>query len=341
MRIHKLLAVALPALLAPLASRAAPPTYHISSVQPLPGEGSWDYLTFDQRHDRLFVTRVGGVSVFNTRGGSGLLPAGDIPGGPGVLVNRAVPVEALDLGFTSNGDAASTTIFRLSDLSVVATVKLGESTDAALYDAATGDAVFFSKSGNEALVFDLATRSVVGHVPLGSAPEFAVADHNGTVYVNLPSTGQVAVIDIRSRRVVASVAVDPSCQQNSAMAIDEADRLLFVGCFNGVLDVINDAGRTVSTFPTGPVTDALVYDPGLREVFAPGIDGSITSILVSSATKQSLLGVTTAQPFIHTLAENPKTHVLYTDTSDVGAVPTDSGIPLFTPGTFRLLTLQP
>ncbi|WP_428391110.1 YncE family protein [Lichenicoccus sp.] len=328
--------------LAPLntAKSEPPATYHITNILPVPGEGLWDYLTFDQSHRRLFVTRVGGVDVFDASG-SVLASAGSIPGGPGVLVNRAVPVESRDLGFTSNGPADSTTLFRLSDLKVKGVFPLGEATDAAVYDEETRHAVFFSAAGQDALVFDPRSRTVIDHIPLGSAPEFAVDDHEGTIYVNLPATGKVARIDARTDRVVAQYTVDPSCHANSSIDIDQADHLLFVGCFSGELDVINQrTGRTVSTFPTGPLPDSVEYDPGTRTVFASTVDGKITAVEVDSSIHQELLQVATTQPGTHSLTIDLRTHRIFTDTADAGPTGPD-GLPFIIRGTFRVLTVAP
>ena len=329
------------AVLAPAGARSEPSsTYHLTHTLAVPGEGSWDYLTFDRSHDRLFVSRVGGFDVFSARKPA-LVQVGAIPGGPGILANRAVLVEAGDFGFTSNGEAASTTLFRLSDLSVRGVVPLGEETDAAVYDGRTGEAVFFSGTGKEALIFDLRSRKVVDRIPLGSAPEFAVDDGAGSIYVNIPATGKVDRIDVRTRRIVGQFTVAPSCQTNAAIDLDRADHLLFVGCFNGELDVIDDrTGRTVSTFPTGPAVDAVQYDPAIGAAFAASVDGRITSVEVESSASQALLQVIATPPGVHTLAVDPRTHRVFTDAADLGPAQPD-GIPLFIPGTFRVLTYAP
>ena len=133
----------------------------------------------------------------------------------------------------------------------------------------------------EAVLFNVVGRQTVGRIPLGSSPGFAVDDHACSIYVNLPSKGQVAKIDMHSRRIISLFPVDPSCQANSSIDIDLANRLLFVGCFNGVLDILDQAsGRTVSTFPIGQVSEAVVYDASIHTVFASSLYGSIAAIYV-------------------------------------------------------------
>ena len=329
--------------LAPLAAAhgQAPFTYHVAHRLQVGGEGNFDYLSFDQSHGRLFVTRVGGVEVFDANKPDLALVA-EIPGSPGNLTNDAVLVEDRDLGFTSNGTGGSTTLFRLSTLDVLGTFALGEETDAAVYDDTSGLAVFFSGVGQEAVFYDIAGRQIVGRIALGASPEFAVDDHAGSIYVNLPSKGQVARIDMRSRRIVSLFPVDPSCQANSSIDIDIADRLLFVGCFNGVLDVLDrNTGTTVSTLPIGLLSDAVLYDAEIRTVFAVSVYGSITAISVHGHSEQTPLGVAKTPFGTHTLAEDFRTHRLFTDTATFGNFEKKSPLPPVIPGTFKVLTLQP
>ena len=329
--------------LAPFAAAhgQAPFTYHVAHKLQVGGEGNFDYLSFDQSHGRLFVTRVGGVEVFDANKPE-LALAAEIPGSPGNLTNDAVLIEDRDLGFTSNGTGASTTVFRLSNLDVLGTFSLGEETDAAVYDDTSGLAVFFSGVGQEAVLYDLARRQIVGRIALGASPEFAVDDHAGSIYVNLPSKGQIAKIDTRSRRVVSLFTVDPSCQANSSIDVDSADRLLFVGCFNGVMDIVDkDTGLTVSTLPIGMLSDAVLYDAEIRTVFAVSVYGSINAIYVHGHSKQTPLGVANTPFGTHTLADDFRTHRLFTDTATFGHLDKKYPIPPVVPGTFKVLTLQP
>ena len=328
--------------LAPFAARGqAPFTYHVAHTLKVGGEGDFDYLSFDQTHGRLFVTRVGGVEVFDANKPD-LALVGEIPGSPGNLTNGAVLAEDRDIGFTSNGAGASTTLFRLSTLDVLGTFPLGEETDAAVYDDTSALAVFFSAVGQEAVLYDLARRQITGRIALGASPEFAVDDHAGSIYVNLPSKGQVARIDMRSRRIVSVFTVDPSCQANSSIDIDIADRLLFVGCFNGVMDILDrDTGLTVSTLPIGQVSDAVLYDAEIRTVFAVSVYGSVTAISVQGHAQQTPLGVAKTPFGTHTLAADLRTHRLFTDTATFGAFEKNNPIPPVIPGTFKVLTLQP
>ena len=315
--------------------------YHVSHRQFDAGSGDFDYMTFDQDLGRLYVTRDGGAEVYDTRHPE-LAYIASIPAIPGRLVDKVVLVPTRNLGFTSNGEGASTTIFDTGSLRMKGTFPLGEDSDAALYDEVTGHAFFFSPTAKEAVVYDLGSHSVLAHVPLGSAPEFAVDDGAGHIYVNLPDTSMIAKIDARSKTVVASFTVDPSCGFNASLDIDLADRLLFAGCFNGVLDVI-DIGteKTVSTFQTGAVPDAVVFDPFRKLLFVSSVAHVISVIQVVSPATQVLSQSIPVGSGTRTIAEDYRTGKVYSMSVKYGPPLVKGGFPSPIPDTVFIDTISP
>src|ERR1044072_1356971 len=93
--------------------------YSIVAHMAIGGDGGWDCLTYDSRSHRLFVTRGSHVQVVDTIRDT---LAGDIPNTPGVHGVALVP--EIGRGFTSNGRDSSVTVFDLTSLAAVATVKL-------------------------------------------------------------------------------------------------------------------------------------------------------------------------------------------------------------------------
>src|SRR5258707_2882040 len=78
---------------------------------PIPGDGSWDYLTVDEGARRLYVSHGTQVEVLDVDSGS---IVGSIPKTPGVH-GIAIAAE-LGRGFVSNGKASTVTIFDLKTL---------------------------------------------------------------------------------------------------------------------------------------------------------------------------------------------------------------------------------
>src|SRR5271165_2361593 len=77
----------------------------------LGGEGFWDYLTYDDEGQRLFITRGSHVMVVDAKS---LKATGDIPDLSGIHGVALVP--ELNKGFVSNGGDNTVTVFDLKTL---------------------------------------------------------------------------------------------------------------------------------------------------------------------------------------------------------------------------------
>src|SRR5689334_23250543 len=85
-----------------VAARAqqSPSGYHVIKQFKLGGDGGWDYLTFDAKGERLFISRSTHVMVVDANTGAIL---GDIPDTQGV--HGIALVEDQNKGYTSNSRA--------------------------------------------------------------------------------------------------------------------------------------------------------------------------------------------------------------------------------------------
>src|SRR6266852_1743685 len=153
--------------------------YHLVKKIPVPGTGAWDYLTVDEGARRLYVSHGTQVEVLDVDSGA---IVGKIPDTVGVHGIAVAPDEGV--GFTSNGTTATVTIFRLGTLEPVAMVRTGKKPDAIIYDPESHRGFVFNGGSESATVFT--PQGVVkGILKLGGAPEFAAADGQGHVFVNL------------------------------------------------------------------------------------------------------------------------------------------------------------
>jgi hypothetical protein len=93
----------------------------------LPGDGGWDYLTYDASSNRIFIAHGTSILVVDPEGRKlGELPAN---GAHGTAI-----VADKNLGFSSNGKAGTVTAFDLKTLQPVQEIKVGENPDAIIYD---------------------------------------------------------------------------------------------------------------------------------------------------------------------------------------------------------------
>jgi DNA-binding beta-propeller fold protein YncE len=249
------------------------PAYHVIRKLPLGGEGRWDYLTIDSAARRLYISRSTHVMVVDVDSEK---IVGDIPGTEGVHGIAVAP--ELNRGFTSNGRSNTATIFDLRTLKVIGQVKTGQNPDCIIYDPASKRVFTFNGRSKDATAFDAATGEVAGTIALGGKPEYAAADERGSVYVNIEDTSEVAEIDSAKLVVTKRFPLAPG-EEPSGLALDAKHHLVFSGCHNKVMTVLDvNAGSVIATISIGSGVDGNGLDPGTGLSFSANSDGTLTVV---------------------------------------------------------------
>ena len=306
-------AIFLVPICAMLASAANAGGYSVTKKIPIAGQGSWDYLTLDEGARRLYVSHGTQVEVLDV---DSLSIAGNIPKTPGVHGVAIAP--EFGRGFVSNGQSSSVTIFDLKTLKPIAEVPTGKKPDAIIFDPATSRVFAFNGGSNSATAIDAATGKVVGTVDLGGGPEFAAADGKGFVFDNLEDESLVLKINARELKVEQRWPTAP-CSSPSSMAMDRANRRLFIGCRSKVMAVLDaDTGKVITTLPIGDHVDATVFDPEMKLVFNSNGEGTITVIHQDNADTYSVVETVKTAPRAKTMTLDPKTHCLFLSTAEDG-----------------------
>src|SRR5579871_2499508 len=292
---------------------AADGGYTVIKKIPIPGSGSWDYLNVDATARRLYVSHGTQVEVVDI---DSLTPVGTIPKTPGVHGIALAP--ELGRGFSSNGQSSTVTIFDLKTLKPIAEVSTGQKPDAIIYDPATSRVFAFNGGSNSATAIDAATNKVAGTVNLEGGPEFAAADGKGYVFDNLEDESLVLKINARDLKVEQRWPTAP-CSSPSSMAMDRANRRLFVGCRSKVMAVLNaDTGKVITTLPIGDHVDATAFDVQTKLIFNSNGEGTITVIHEDSPETYSVVETVKTVPRAKTMALDPKTHRLFLSTVENG-----------------------
>jgi YVTN family beta-propeller protein len=287
--------------------------YHIIKKIPIPGEGSWDYLTADEAARRLYVSHGTQVEVLDVDSGAIVGKIANTPGVHGIAI-----APELGRGFVSNGQSSTVTIFDLKTLKTIAEVPTGKKPDAIIYDPATSRVFAFNGGSNSATAIQAADGKVAGTVDLGGGPEFAAADGSGYVYDNLEDESLVLKINSRSLKVEQRWPTAP-CASPSSMAMDRPNRRLFIGCRSKVMAVMNaDTGQVITTLRIGDHVDATAFDPDSRLIFNSNGEGTITLIQQDSPDKYSVVENVKTLPRAKTMALDPKTHQLFLSTAEAG-----------------------
>jgi DNA-binding beta-propeller fold protein YncE len=213
--------------------------------------------------------------------------------------------------------------------------------DGIIFDQADTRVLVVSGRGKALLSFppdiDPKNGKIDAPIALRGEPEFLAADAAGKIYINLMTTNEVAVVDLKRRAVVANWSVSPGGQP-VGMAIDAATGRLFIGCRGPQKLVVMEtkSGKVIANLPIGNGVDAVKFDGG--EVFVSTGDGKL---LVARETSSGNFGITqtvATNEGARTMALDPVTHTLYLPTADFQAGP-NGGRRLPKPGTFRLLSV--
>jgi len=286
------------------------------------GEGRWDYLTIDVQTKRLYVPRSDRVMVIDAEEGKTLATIPQTSGVHGVAL-----AGELGRAFSSNGAENTVSVFDTKSLSVICKVKVGEKPDAIIYDPASKKVFSLNGKSNDASAFDAAVGdqqiSEVTTILLGGAPEFAVADGQGHVYVNIEDKNEIVQIDSKTLKVTAHWPLDLG-QEPTGLAMDCEHRLLFSGCHNKLLVVMNaDTGKVVASLPIGQGVDACGFDPKLGLVFASCGDGTLAVIKEETTEKFTVIQNVQTRKGARTMALDPVTHRIYLATAEFGPAPAD------------------
>ncbi len=303
----------------------------------LGGEGFWDYLTYDQNSQRLFITRGSQVMVVDTKT---LKVTGDIPDLSAIHGVALAP--ELNRGFVSNGGDNTVTVFDLKTLKKLDSVKVGERPDAILYDPFSKRVFTFNARSQDSTAVDGATGKVVGTIALGGKPEFPATDGKGKLYVNIEDKSQIAEVDVSKLSVLNTWSIAP-CEEPSALAFDVEHHRLFSGCHNKMMAVVNsDSGKVVTTVPIGEGVDAGRFNPKTQQVFMSCGEGVLTIIHEDSPDRYTVTQNLPTVRGARTMALDKENDIAYLVTAQREDKPVAPGQrPEMVPGSFELIVVKP
>jgi hypothetical protein len=306
-------------------------TFHIG------GEGGMDYITLDAKNHRLYVPRSTHTMVIDADSGKGL---GDIPG---QKHNHGVAlVPEAGRGFISDGEGA-VVIFDLKTNAVLGTLKARPDADGIIFDKASG--LVLVVSGDDGVLMtikpdvDPKTGSIDAPIDLGGKPEFLAADGAGKVYINLEDKDQVAVVDLKARRVLAHWPVAPGGSP-VGLSIDTEKHRLFIGCRKPqkLIVMSTDDGKVLADLPITAGVDATKFDG--HQAFASCRDGKLQVAGETAPGKFEIEQTVTTPVGAKTMDLDPETHKAYLPTFEFEEQkPGATGRPTAKPGSFMIVVV--
>jgi DNA-binding beta-propeller fold protein YncE len=229
-------------------------------------EGRIDHLTYDPAGERLFVCALGNntVEVIDLRRGERIHSITGLGSPQGIAY-----VPSLDRLFVANDKGGILKIYDGKSFQLLGELNFKDDADNLRYDNATKKIYVGFGSGGIGIVNALDGKQV-GLIKLSAHPEAFELEKNGMrIFVNVPNSRHVAVIDRDKGEVIAKWQTDLAFG-NFPMALDEANHRLFVGCrLPSKLVVLNtDSGNVVAKIDISGDPDDVFYDGKRRRIYA-------------------------------------------------------------------------
>ena len=314
-----LMATNVPAKAPAARAQAGSSGYHLLKTIPVSGDTFWDYLKFDPSTHQLFISRGDHVAVVNIDSGK---EVGDIGGMQGI--HGIVLAPEFNRGFVTDGRGAKVWIFDLKTLQVTGSAPAAPDADGEVYDPASKRVFTMNGDSKSSTVIDAATGKVLGTIDLGGSPEFPVADGQGHVYANLESTSEIVEIDSNTLKITHRWPLAPG-QSPSGLAMDMKNRILFSGCHNKMMAIVNaDTGKVIATPAIGQGVDATRFDSGTGDAFSSNGDGTLTVIHEDSPTQFSVVENVQTERGARTMALDPTTHQVFLVTAKFEPLPANA-----------------
>jgi DNA-binding beta-propeller fold protein YncE len=301
------------------------------------GEGGFDYVTLDAKNHQLYVPRSTHTMVIDADSGKTLA---DIPG---QKHNHGVAlVPQAGRGFISDGSGA-VVIFDLKTNTVLGTIAARPDADGIIFDEASG--LVLVVSGDDGVLMTLKpdvdpkSGTIDAPIELGGKPEFLASDGAGKIYINLVDKNEVAVVDIKARKVLAHWPVAPGGAP-VGMSMDKKKRRLFIGCRNPqkLIVMSADDGKVLSDLPIGAGVDATTFDG--KNAFASCRDGKLAVAGESASGKFEIVQTVSTAVGAKTMDIDPETHKAYLPTAEFEEQkPGATGRPTAKPGTFMIIVV--
>jgi DNA-binding beta-propeller fold protein YncE len=309
-RVFLLLAVVAMVPFSSFAQQTGP--YRVLQTEKVGGAGGFDYVYADDAGRKLYVPRsgpTGRITVFDL---DTLKPLGEV-------ANASAHGAAVDAksqhGF---GSSKPVVMWDAKTLATIKTIDVQGGPDGILGDPSSGRIYVLSHNAPNVTVIDAKDGSIVGTIDLGGAPEQAVSDGKGHLYIDLEDKGSIAVVDAKALKVTATYDLQGKGGTCAGLAMDVKNNILFASCRSPQTMVILSAGdgKILETLPIGAGSDGAVFNPKTMEAFSSQGDGTLTIVKENSPTSFVVEQTLQTLPRAKTLTLDSKTSRLFLITAE-------------------------
>ena len=262
-------------------SSSAPALKLVKTVE-LPGyTGDFDHFAVDRERSRFLLAAEDHqtLEVFDLDSGTHLRTITGFGAPHSILVRPgAKTIVVTDSGKTM------TKILDADTYAQKGSIPLVEGADSAGYDASAN--VYYIVTGGKDVDMKTAeiekvnpdTGQVLGQIKFQDdhVEAMAVEKEGDRLFEKLTQPNKVAVGDRKDMTELAEWPVKP-CEQNAMMALDEAQKRVYVVCRKPgmVVAMDSDNGAVISTQPAPLRADDVLYDAAAHRLYVPGGEGYI------------------------------------------------------------------
>jgi DNA-binding beta-propeller fold protein YncE len=275
---------------------------------PLPGPSvRFDYTSIDPTTNRLYIAHMDASQLLilnlHTRRVIKTISAAGVHG---VL---AVPSLNRVYASVTNDREAITLNGRTG--TILARAPAGEYPDGLAYDSADRHVFVSDETGGVETVLNAAGHRIATISLGGEAGNVQYDSISRTILVDVQGRNDIAVIDPRTNRIVRRVGL-PGCAHDHGLLVDAPRRLAFVACDGNARLLTLDLKRMKITGSSsvGGSPDVLAFDSSLRRLYVSAESG-VVSVFAEQGRSLTKLGEASLAPFAHTVAVDPRTHLVY------------------------------
>ncbi len=264
----------------PLVAQDSRAPLRLVQTIPLSVDGRLDHLSADVKGMRLFVAALGNnsVEVIDLREGRAIRSIAGPQKPQGVWY-----VEGLKKLFVASGNDGMCRVYDGKTLELIESIKLDLGADLVGYNqrkkllyAGYGGEDAKKDFGNVAII-DARKNKHIGDIRTKVHPGGILVDDLGRrIYITLPATSEVAVIDTRRNEISKSwEAVE--AKRTVTFALDTANSRLFVGTRTPGHIIVYDitSFKKMADFPAVGLLDGMFFDAHRKRLYVTGGEGFV------------------------------------------------------------------
>ena len=267
----------------------------------------FDYTSLDPTTDTLWISHMNASQLlaFDVRGRR-IVKTIQAPGVHGVI---AVPELGRVYASATNAQQVYTIDARTG--AVLARAPAGRYPDGLAYDPVERHVFVSDERGGVETVIDATGRRIATIRLGGEAGNVQYDLGSGHILVAVQTRNDIAVIDPRTNKIIRRVALR-GCVGDHGLLVDSSRRLAFVACVGNATLLTLDLRtmRVTSRFAVGASPDVLAFDPSLRRLYVSAESG-VVAVFAETAHGAKRLGLAFLAPRAHTVAVDPRTHLVY------------------------------